>query len=53
MALAIDLVRISPSDYRGVTSGSWVFVEAFVRHENWHHWIIATSLKQVEESGGP
>jgi len=53
MALAIDLVRISPSDYRGVTSGSWVFVEAFVRHENWHRWIIATSLKQVEESGGP
>jgi len=53
IAVAIDLGRVPQSDYRGVTSGTWVFVEAFVRHENWHHWIIATSLKQVEESGGP
>jgi len=51
--IAIDLVRLSPSDYRGITSGSWVLVEAFVRHENQGHRIIATSIRQVEEWEGP
>jgi hypothetical protein len=53
IAVAIDLGRIPQSDYRGVTSGTWVFVEAFVRHENGGHRIIATSLRQVEEWEGP
>jgi hypothetical protein len=52
-AVAIDLVRVDQSDYRGVTSGTWVIVEAFVRHENAGHRIIATSIRQVEEWRGP
>ena len=53
IAVAIDLGRVRQSDYRGVTSGTWVFVEAFVRHDNGGHRIIATSLRQVEEWEGP
>lgn len=52
-AVAIDLGRVDQSDYRGVTSGTWVFVEAFVQHENAGHRITATSIRQVEEWEGP
>jgi hypothetical protein len=53
VSVPIDLTRVSLSDYRGVTSGTWVFVEGFVRHENGHHRIIATSVKQVEQPEAP
>jgi hypothetical protein len=53
LSIAVDLRRISPSDYRGLRQGSRVIVEAVVSHENSRHHVTATSIIPVEEWEAP